>query len=76
MTEPWTDVKGLSEHSGLSTSWIYHNRDQIPHARAGAKLLFKISEFDRYLEEKHKVALQGDLKEKENDVETTIPPSD
>ncbi len=74
--EPWTDVRGLSKHSGMSESWIYHHKHEIPHATAGVKLLFKLSEFDKYLLG-NKIAAQesdDDAQTEDKNAETTIPP--
>lgn len=48
------NIQEASDYMNLSTSYLYKlvARKQIPHMRAGYKILFKNSDLDKWLEEK------------------------
>jgi excisionase family DNA binding protein len=45
-------VEELAQYMGYSKQWIYNNykRKGIPHEKPGRKLLFKLSEIDKWIE--------------------------
>lgn len=48
------NIQEASDYMNLSTSYLYKlvARKQIPHLRAGYKILFKSIDLDKWLEEK------------------------
>ncbi len=76
--EPWVPFPRLKEHSGLSASSLYHRMKEIPHARIGTKLLFKLSAYDKWVQDQNENTVadgNGNEETSDKDVETTIPPT-
>ncbi len=50
--EPWVGVTEAAEHLRCKPQRIYDlvSRDGIPHRHEGSRLLFRLSELDRWLE--------------------------
>ena len=51
---------------------------EIPHARIGTKLLFKLSAYDKWVQDQNENTVadgNGNEETSDKDVETTIPPT-
>lgn len=50
--QAYTDINGLSEYSGIPVSTLrdYKDRDGLPYFKLRGKLMFKLSEFDHWME--------------------------
>lgn len=56
--EPWVGVSDAAAHLSCKPQRIYdlvHRQDEtrVPHRKEGSRLLFKLSELDRWVEQGH-----------------------
>lgn len=49
------DVGSAASMMGCSTSFIYHNKETIPHFKVGKSLRFRRSDMLKYIREKARV---------------------
>lgn len=50
--ERFLNVKAAAKYIGLSPSYIYHHRDEIPHSGASSRLIFTREGLDAYMEQR------------------------
>jgi excisionase family DNA binding protein len=43
-------ARELADHLGSPVSWIYNNRNRLPHFRLGREYRFRLSEINAHLE--------------------------
>lgn len=53
-TEPWVSKKVVAHHLGMSVRWVEDRQrwDDLPHARHGRTVRFRLSEVDRWMEQR------------------------